>query len=206
MPKPFILGLTGPTGAGKSTVSHFFEEAGVPVVDADRIARLVTEDASCLQELAKAFGADVLHPDGTLNRALVAQKAFSAPEKALLLNSITHPRVLQKADDEILRLSQRGARLIILDAPLLFESGADKICDKVLAVVSPFELRLARIMHRDGITREQALLRMSAQKEDSFYTEKADYVFYGEQSLADIQKAVLSLIHTIKGNTDETVT
>lgn len=176
----WVIGLTGPTGAGKSIVGDVFAEHGFPVVDTDRVARQVTQtDPDCLKELQDAFGEDVVQ-NGVLNRRELARRAFSTPGGGERLNRITHPRILKRADEIIAAAFSHGAPLALLDAPLLYESGADQTCQRVIAVVAPAQIRIGRIMRRDGISLEAAQLRLSAQKDDGFYTERADYVLVND--------------------------
>lgn len=168
------IGLTGPTGAGKSTLRPVFERFGCDVLDCDLYARRVTEPGSpALSELADIFGADIMRPDGSLDRALLASRAFASPGGREALNGTTHPRIIAMLKDDI-ALTHSNGRHAVIDAPLLFESGLERICDAVIAVVAPAEIRAGRIMLRDGITREAALLRISAQHDEAFYTDRAD--------------------------------
>ena len=187
--KPFILGLTGPTGAGKSTAAEGMRASGCAVIDADELARKVVKPGSpALSELAAAFGPGILDGAGTLNRALLAQRAFSSPGETQRLNAITHPYIIRLTEEEIRRLTEEGVSLIVLDAPLLYESGMDRLCDAVAAVIAPKEIRLARIMQRDGISRENALLRMKAQNEDEFYSARARYVLCADTNRQDLYR------------------
>ena len=125
--------------------------------------------------LAEAFGEDIIK-DGELDRRLLAARAFADKKSRDKLNSIMHPEIMRiallRADDAL----DDGFAAAVIDAPLLFEAGGEKYCDKVIAVVAPKDIRLKRIMERDGITREEALTRMGAQHEDCFYTSRADAV------------------------------
>ena len=168
------VGLTGPTGAGKSTLRPVFERLGCDVLDCDLYARRVTETGSpALAELADIFGGDIIRADGSLDRALLASRAFADPGGRDALNGATHPRIIAMLKEDI-ALSHSNGRHAVIDAPLLFESGLERICDIVVAVVAPSDIRAERIMLRDGITRDAALLRISAQHGDSFYTSRAD--------------------------------
>lgn len=174
--KGIVIGLTGPTGAGKSTVSRAFVDRGCAVIDADQVAREVSRsDRDCLRELAEAFGKDILRPDGSLDRKLLASRAFADPRSDERLNQITHPRIMERIKNQIHDYFSKGYTIIILDAPLLFESGAQAQCTCVLSVTAPAEKRLRRIMERDSIGREEALLRMSAQKDDKYYISRSQY-------------------------------
>ncbi|MBE6758027.1 MAG: dephospho-CoA kinase [Ruminococcaceae bacterium] len=186
-----IIGLTGPTGAGKSEAARLLSAAGIPVVDADLLAREVTAKGHpCLAELAEAFSETVLNADGTLNRAALAAAAFATPEATARLNAVTHPHILRLADERFAALWAAGATAVALDAPLLFESGMDRMCDRTVAVLAPAAIRQARICERDGISAEQAALRMQAQPDEAFYRERADDVLYNDGDLTAFRKTV----------------
>lgn len=175
MNKKIIIGLTGQTGAGKSTFSALLAQRGAAVIDADLVARGITARADVSEKLCESFGADILK-NGKLDRRILASRAFASPEKTELLNSITHPPILE----EILRLCEEyfraGKETVIVDAAALFESGGDRMCDLVASVICPENIRAQRIMSRDGITREQAMLRINAQQSENFYTDRADVI------------------------------
>ena len=168
-----IMGLTGPTGAGKSTVACAAEEKGVTVINCDAAAReAVVSGSDGLKALTAAFGDGILLPDGTLNRKKLAILAFADKEHTELLNRVLLPHIVK-----IVKAKMHGD-FVLLDAPTLFESGLDKICNVTVAVLSDRETRLKRIIARDKISEADALLRMSAGKPDSFYLERADYIIY----------------------------
>ncbi len=165
-----VVGLTGPTGAGKSVVARILEENGIPVVDADRLAREVVQPGSpCLAALAQAFGPAILRPDGSLDRGALAARAFASPEAAAKLNAITHPAIIARSLELLRGYAEKGCRAAAVDAPLLYESGMDAICAQVAVITAPAAVRRARIMARDGITADQAARRMAAQPDDAFY-------------------------------------
>ncbi len=179
-----IIGLTGQTGAGKSTVCHILSEMGFAIIDCDIVAREVTvNNKKLLENLASAFGIDILNADGSLNRKALAQKAFSSPQKTALLNSIIHPVILEEIEG---RIKACDNKYVILDAPTLFESGADSLCDKIIAVIADEKIRLERILKRDDITQDQAQMRISAQGDDAFYIDKSDAVIYNNGSIEDV--------------------
>lgn len=172
-----IIGLTGPTGAGKGYVTEKLRQLGCFVVDTDKVARELTEKNSpVLSILAENFGKDIINDDGSLNRRALAKKAFSDKESQLRLNAIMHPEIIKTAKERCIDALDEGASAAVIDAPLLFECGADSVCEKIITVIAPKELRLKRIIERDGISEEEAERRMSAQHEDGFYTSKADFV------------------------------
>ena len=187
-----ILGLTGPTGAGKSSASAVCETLGIKHIDCDIIARKATEKGEKgLLAVVNAFGEDILNTDGTLNRKALAEKAFKNRESTELLNKTLLPIIKEMVLSEITGCN------VVLDAPTLFESGVDKICDKTLAVLSEKEIRLKRILARDNITKEQALLRINAGKTDDFYKEKCDFVIYNNDDENTFKNDFLNLLKEI---------
>lgn len=156
-----IIGVTGPSGAGKGLFCAYLAEFGCAVIDCDKIARSVTKKGSeCLAELVNAFGAEILTKDGRLNRRKLAVIAFSDPKRIELLNRITHPPILKIIYEKI----KKAKKTVALDAPLLYEGGLDKICDIVAVIDADEETRLNRIISRDRLTREAALTRLKAKK------------------------------------------
>lgn len=174
-----IIGLTGLTGAGKSTVAQKLMAYGCYHIDADKVARgVINNNENVKTKLKARFGEDVINSDGTTNRPLLASRAFADEESILALNQITHPEITKEIHSIIKAMEEVGYRGVIIDAIALFESGENELCDFTVAVVAPEDIRLQRIMERDNITREAALQRMNAQKDESFFTEKADFVLW----------------------------
>jgi dephospho-CoA kinase len=168
-----IIGLTGPTGAGKSSAAKLCEKLGLSLIDCDKVARQAVEKGTDgLKALCTAFSDKILNPDGTLNRKKLASIAFASPDKTQLLNDTTFPFIKEL----VLKGTEKGNTL--LDAPTLFESGINEICFKTVAVLCQKQIRKARIMKRDNLTEEEALLRMNAGKDDAFYIKNADYIIY----------------------------
>lgn len=190
-----IIGLTGPTGAGKSSVKAVAETLGIKVVDCDILARKAVEAGSDgLKAVVEVFGKEILNPDGTLNRKELANIAFSTRENTELLNRTIFPHILKLAKCEI----QSGGN-VIFDAPTLFESGLNEICHKTLAVLADSEIRLGRIISRDNLTKSQAVLRMSAGKNDQFYKERADYVLFNNGDINEFNSKILQILKEIIG-------
>lgn len=174
-----IIGLTGLTGAGKSTVAQKLMAYGCYHIDADKVAReVINNNENVKNKLKERFGDDVINDDGTTNRPLLATRAFADEQSTNDLNNITHPAVTEEIQSIIKDMEEVGYRGIIIDAIALFESGEDALCDFTVAVVAPKEIRLERIMKRDDITEEKALERINAQKDESFFTSRADFVLW----------------------------
>ena len=170
-----LIGLTGPTGAGKSTVAAMFAARGIPVIDADDATRTVqTVGSACVTALSDAFGADILLENGALNRKALAAKAFSSADNTRKLNDITHPFILDEMHRRIDAAKASGAKAAVVDAPLLFEANLDRICDLTVAVISDEAVRKARICARDGLDVAAAEQRMAAQPKPAFYRDRAD--------------------------------
>lgn len=176
-----LIGLTGPTGSGKSSVSALFASKGFAAVDADKIAHKALCNEECIRKLTEAFSKDILGSDNTVNRKALAKFAFANEESTELLNSITHPVIISLCKNEFEELSEKGFKNILFDAPTLFEAGMDKMCDLIISVIAPKEIRLERILSRDNITKEQAYARINAQKDDSFYIDKSDFVIVNDK-------------------------
>ena len=194
-----IIGLTGQTGAGKSTVSQILRDQGAAIVDADQVARQVVGCGSgCLAEIALEFGIGVLQADGTLNRRKLGDIVFHDKQKLRRLNQITFPYITREIQETIDRHKREGTQWIILDAPSLFESGSNKMCDKVISVIASPELRRNRIMIRDNITEEQADSRIASQHEDEFYTQQSDYVLENSGDMAALRVQLLELLDKLE--------
>ena len=193
--KSVVLGLTGPTGSGKSAVADVLKAHGAVIIDADKVARDVVEKGEpCLAALVEAFGTEILNPDETLNRRALAAKAFASDEQTALLTALTHPFILARMRKELAEAEKAGAKLIVVDAPLLFESGFDRVCDKTVAVLARREARLSRICARDGISEKAAAERMARQPDDEFYAARATRLIRNDGDLAALHSAAEEII------------
>ncbi len=156
------IGLTGSIGAGKSTVAKLLREKGIPVLDADAVAREVSNSLEVRQAVRETFGTEFVLERG-LNRAKLAELVFAKPEARAQLNDIIHPRVRFEMNRLQLELEKTGVAAVVQDIPLLFESKLEHLFDAVILVDAPPEIRLTRVMARDGITKEAFLARDAAQ-------------------------------------------
>lgn len=193
-----IIGLSGGSGSGKSTISALFSRYNILPINTDEIYRNLTASLTpCLIELANEFGEDIITDDLSLNRARLREIAFSDRDKHDRLNAISHKHVLDAVRDMILSASKLGLKGVIVDAPMLFESGFDKECDFVIAVTAPIDLRIRRIKERDGITEAKALERIRHQIQDIELAKKANFVIDNSYSIEDAEKAVLNIVNEI---------
>ncbi len=194
-----VIGLTGQSGAGKGEVCRVFSRfEGVVCLDTDITARLVVEKGKpCLSELCEYFGNEILDEDGSLDRKKLAEIAFSDEEKHNELNRITHFHITKEIEKWLCEMQKEGAKAAVIDAPLLFESNTDKLCNITVGVIAPYPTRLKRIIKRDGIDKKSAKLRLNAQPKDSFFKEKCGYIIANNGSLATLQKKAQNLISDI---------
>ncbi|MGI6031154.1 MAG: dephospho-CoA kinase [Eubacteriales bacterium] len=180
-----IIGLTGGTGSGKSSVAALFVQRGVRAIDADQVSRQVCRPGQpCLQEIVQRFGPQVLDETGALRRKALGDLVFGHRDRLEDLNRITHKYIIE----EIRRIIEECEEpAVLIDAALLYESGVDALCDTVVAVVAEEEVRAQRIARRDDLSMEQALQRIHAQHDSSFYTDKADFVVYNNGDTEELR-------------------
>lgn len=192
-----LIGLTGPTGAGKSEAAQLFRKRGYEVIYADFLSREIMNNPLVIQSLKANFGDDIIK-DNKLDRGLLAERAFENSDTKKLLDSITHPFISLEFFDELKRLSKAGAQRILFDASQLLESGADIVCDCVISVTAPEEVRLSRIKERDGLTDEQAKERISVQFTDEYFRKNSDFVIENTNDLISLKSEVNKIIKTLE--------
>ena len=182
-----IIGLTGGIASGKSTVSKYLAEKGFKVYDADKIAKDISGKKSVQEEIILTFGNEILDENGNVDRKKLKEIVFGDKEKLKQLNAIIHPKVI----DFYKELKEKNTdKIIIFDVPLLFESGIDKFCDKILVVISDYEIQLDRIVERDKIDRELAEKIIKSQLSNEERIKKADVVIENNSSLEDLCEKV----------------
>ncbi len=192
----FVVGLTGQTGAGKSSLKGVATACGFYVIDCDSVAHKVQQRDEVKAALCAAFGSDILSIDGMLDRKALAKKAFETGEKTELLNKTVLPFIVADIEKQI---KNSKVDYILLDAPTLFESGADRLCNKTIGVIADREKRYNRIVSRDKLTAAQAESRISAGKPDEFYKEKCDYVLTNNGEVGEFINNFDILIKDILG-------
>jgi dephospho-CoA kinase len=190
-----VLGLTGGIASGKSTVAEIFRQFGARVVSADELAREVVRPGSdTLREIVARFGAGVLDEAGHLRRKVLAERIFGDAGERAELNRITHPAIARLAAQRFGELERAGARLIVYDAPLLFEAGAEGQVDAVLVVTSEPVQQLERLMSRNGLSRKEALARIAAQMSQQDKIARADFVIDNSGPFDETRQQVRALM------------
>ena len=193
------LGITGRSGCGKSTVTSIFSSKGVPLVDADQCSReMLLPGSPLLPQLAARFGADIIREDGTLDRHLLADRAFAAPEGKAALDALTHPEILRRIRAAKEAARRAGAPLFVLDGAVIVGSAAEGECDQLAVVTAPFETSVARIAARDGIAPEMAARRLNAQTPEEVLLARADLVLRNDADLASLEAAAAALCEQLQ--------
>lgn len=181
-----IIGLTGGSGTGKGTFAALLREKGAGWVDADAVyRRLCAENREMLHELDTVFGG-VLDETGALDRKKLAAIVFADPDKLKMLNGITLPYIRAASLDEM--RAQGDCPFVLYDAPTLFEVGADDLCERIIGVLADTEVRVKRIMARDGLDETAARARIGAQPDADFYRARCDYIVENNGGIADLQQ------------------
>lgn len=191
-----ILGLTGGIACGKSTISAYLKEFGLPVIDADECSRAVVEKGSIgLEKLTEIFGSKILENDGTLNRKALGQIVFSDSEQLSLLNSVMEPLIREEISR---RLNQENnADLVVLDAPLLIEQHYDKICDFIMTIDVSKKIQLERLIERDNLSEDEAKSRIESQLSSRERNGFADVVIDSSGTVEQTRKQVIKWLETI---------
>lgn len=198
MDKYFIVGLTGQSGAGKTTVSRLFEESGFAVINCDLVARRVTESGSdCCKELSLIFP-ECFDEGFTLDRRRMAEIVFSDKEKLNKLNGTIFPYISRNIEGRIADLCESGARIIVLDAPTLFESGIDERCDMIVSVIADEEIRAKRIAERDKIPEELIRRRFKSQLSQDYFISRSDFTVENNADLNTVVSNTYGVINKIK--------
>jgi dephospho-CoA kinase len=185
------LGITGRSGCGKSTVTAVFAGYGVPLADADQISReILLPGSPLLPALAERFG--------TLDRRLLADRAFATPEGKAALDGLTHPEIVRRIRVAKQAAQEAGAPLFVLDGAVIVGTAAQAECDRLCVVTAPFETSVARIVARDGIAPEMACRRLNAQTPEAELTAQADYVLHNDADFAALQAAAEQLCSALQ--------
>lgn len=193
--QPFVAGITGGIGSGKSTAAKFFEELGIPVYNSDTRAKTIqNENSEVKVKIIAAFGEEAYNENG-LNKPFISKQVFQNNEKLKLLNSIVHPAVFQDFEDW--KKTQKSD-IVMKEAAILIESGSYKDCDVVISVVVDVETRIARTIERDGLSREEILARINNQISDEERIAKSDFIIDNNGDLAHLKNEVEQTFIKIK--------
>jgi dephospho-CoA kinase len=189
------IGITGGIGSGKTTITAVFKLLGVPVYDSDYRAKLIMNtNPELKKKIVMHFGAEVLHADKTINNRYLASRVFQDRSELATLNQLVHPAV---AADFIVWVSLQQAELVMQEAALIFESGFDKKLDAVIVVDAPKELRIQRVMLRNGMSREEVESRIGNQLDESELRARANWILYNDEKQLVIPQ-ILSILEKMK--------
>lgn len=193
------VGLTGNVASGKSEVARAWAEAGVPVVSADELAReAVSPGSAGLREVVEAFGAEVLAPDGTLDRAGLRRRVFEDEGARRRLEGILHPRIAELREQWLRERAREEASVVVSEIPLLYESGLAGEFDVVVVVHAPREDRRRRLMERRGLSREEADRIMAAQGDPDEKRRRADHVLPNDGTLEELRARAAELLEKLR--------
>ncbi len=196
---PLVIGLTGDIASGKSTVAHIMQQLGASYVDADQVARQVVEvGMPALVALKETFGSGIIKSDGSLNRKALGDIVFGHEVQLQRLNRIMHPRIRIHIVETIqLFRHQHKKKVLVLEAALLYETGLDHLVDQVWYVTAPVDIRVNRLMLRNGYTRKEATIRLESQKEDNKKELKAHRVIHNNGHEEELYQIVSDAYHTL---------
>jgi dephospho-CoA kinase len=191
--KPFVIGVTGGMASGKSTVASMIAGRAILHVDADRLVhRLMRDDRDTIAALSKAFPKTISH--NRVDRALLAQHITQHPEALVMLEHLLHPRVRAMEEGAIIHARRNGVKAVVLDVPLLFETGLDAICDVVLVAHAPLSLRRQRAFKRHGMSDEKWNRLLDRQLPSHIRNRLGDHVIHTALGKAATRRQVMALI------------
>jgi dephospho-CoA kinase len=189
-----IIGLTGGIGSGKSTMARFLKELGAVVIDADKVGHeVLRSDAEVKQEIVAAFGEGVLTAGGSVSRQKLGRIVFGNPESLLKLNVIMHPRIAEVVKAQLEGYRKDGARVVVVEAPLLLEAGWDSLVDEVWVTVAAEATVLKRLEERAGLSEAESLERLRSQMSAAERVKQADVVIDTDCTLDELEKKVVEL-------------
>jgi dephospho-CoA kinase len=194
-----IIGLTGGIASGKSTASQILQAKGIPVVDADKIAREVVEPGKeAYEKVVAFFGSEILREDKTINRPRLGEIIFNDKEKRSRLNEIVHPSIRAEMKRQAIFYTENGFSLVVLDIPLLFESKLTHMVEQTWLIYADPEVQLKRLMMRDGFSETQAISRINSQMPIDEKRELADVVIENNGSMAELEEKLSILINQLR--------
>lgn len=194
----YFLGLTGGIASGKSTADEFFKKKKIPIIDSDLIAHKIMEiGQNGYKAVVDYFGTDILNDDQTINRRKLGGIVFNDKAKLKKLNELTHPLVHQEIKQQMVQYSANQEKLVVIDVPLLFESGFESLCNGVLVISITPELQIERLMKRNNFTKKEAIARINNQMPLSEKEKRATYVVANTGTIDDLEKKLSDLLQEI---------
>jgi dephospho-CoA kinase len=195
-----LVGLTGGVATGKSTVAKMFKRCGAIVIDADKLARAVVEPGKpAWHAIVNTFGSQVVRPDRSLDRHVLGAMVFRNRSKLRRLERIIHPRVAREQQRLVRRIAKRKPRAVVIyEVPLLLEAGVDKRVDKIIVVTADRNTQIARLKKRNGLSRAEALRRISSQMPLAKKTQQADHLLNGTLLRPSLRKQVGQLFRGLR--------
>lgn len=194
----YFLGLTGGIASGKSTADEFFKKKKIPIIDSDLIAHKIMEiGQNGYKAVVDYFGTDILNDDQTINRRKLGGIVFNDKAKLKKLNKLTHPLVHQEIKQQMARYRANQEKLVVIDVPLLFESGFESLCNGVLVISITPELQIERLMKRNNFTKKEAIARINNQMPLSEKEKRATYVVANTGTIDDLEKKLSDLLQEI---------
>ena len=186
-----VIGLTGGIASGKTTVTRFFRENAIPVIDADLLGHRTYEPGTeTYRAVVRAFGEEIVAADGTIDRRVVGAKVFGKPEELKRLTDIVWPGIRRLAREELSALETAGNELAMLEAAVLFEAGWEDLCDEIWVVVVEPDLAVKRLAERNNLDEAAARARIASQLSNAERVAKADLVIENNNSLADLETRI----------------
>lgn len=200
MKPPFhIIGLTGGIASGKSTVAGFLQKAGIPVIDADKLGRIVLEkDGEAYEPTVNIFGSDILSEDGDIDRDKLGAKVFNNPEERAKLEAITHPAITRLSMRGMEIIAERGNRFAFYEAALLVETGVHKGLDALVVVSCSVATQMARLMARNGFSKEAAAARIASQYPLEEKLAVADYIIQNDGALSETYNETMKVLDALR--------
>ena len=196
-----IIGLCGGSGSGKGMAALYFAERGYKHIDTDAVYHRITSYLSpCVKELSDEFGNSIIK-NGRLDRAELFRIVFKDDNTGLKrgrLNAITHKHILERTEKLIEQYREEGVSAVLVDAPLLFESGFNILCSSVICVVADENIRIERIMARDGISRDKAFVRVRSQLPSDYLIERSDFCIVNNGTADELRQEVLKVAEKIE--------
>ncbi len=194
------VGLTGNVAGGKTVVADRWRDAGVAVIDADRLGHAVlTDDREVQQTLIEAFGTEIVDADGSIDRVALGGRAFRSLEATARLNAIVHPPLLERLDREIDANRREGHRVVVVDAALIFEFGIPEDLDRIVLVTAPREVRATRLAQQRGLSSERIEELMAAQMPDEEKVDRSDYVIVNDGPIELLLEKADAVLADIQG-------